>query len=181
MTGGQRLRREGGRRRSARRNQPRDDVGGNDEGPEHVDPPCQRLVDQRLAVEIERIKEERRERQLAGEPIDVEFPAEAAHRDLKRLGKPVAAHRDHLAVEHDRPRRHRACGGDDFGNGGGHVAQVARVHLDLVVHFVQLDSRPIELVLEGRFAEDAERLADIGRGIGEHRLQRLKRREDEPG
>jgi hypothetical protein len=44
---------------------------------------------------------------------------------------------------------------------------------------VNLDPRAIELVLERRLTERRQRSADIGRGVREHRLDRLKRLQHE--
>ena len=95
------------------------------------------------------------------------------------MGKSVAAHRNHFAIEHDLARRHRSRHGYELGNGSGDFAQVARVHLHLVFHLVDLDASAIEFVFDDRFTQCHESPANVGCGVGQHRLDRLKRREDE--
>ena len=131
-----------------------------------------RLVDERRAVEKQAVEEERRQRQLVTEAIDVEPPPEPRIVTWKGCG--VASGRS--AITSPSTMRSRAGSAaqrlDDLGHGGGHVAQRAREHADVVAGLVHLNARAIELPLERGVADAAERILDVVGRIGEHRLHR---------
>ena len=139
-----------------------------------------RRVEQRRTVQRKGIEEERRERQLAPHRVDVEAASEAAHRDLERQRTAVRAKRDDLAVQDDLAGRQGARDLDHLGHGGRDVAQVARVRAHLVARLVHLDARAIELVLECRIVHACERVADVLRGVGQHRLHGLEDLDGKP-
>ena len=162
----------------SRRDQARHDPGGGHLLAERRDAARVRLVGERLAVQIQRVEEHRRDGQLLTQPIDVELAAEAPHGHLKRVRGAVGPERDRFAVQDDLARRQPADDVHHFRHGGGHVAEVAREHLHDVARFVHLDARAVQLVLERGFAEFGERGVHVGRRVGQHRLHRL---EDLPG
>src|SRR5207253_8144830 len=75
---------------------------------ERREAPFLRLVEQGLAVEIQEVEEERSERQVAPQALDVQPAAEAAHRRLKWEWRAVRPERDRLAVQDQLPRWEQA-------------------------------------------------------------------------
>jgi hypothetical protein len=139
-----------------------------------------RLVDQGIAVQIETIKENRNDGERCPHSLDIEFAAEPPHRDLKRVRCPVRPQGNRFAIEHKLTRLDCPPRFDHFGNCRGDITQIACVDLDVVAALVHLNSRAIELVLERRFAQIAERLLNVNGRFGQHRLDRLEELEAEP-
>ena len=138
-----------------------------------------REVDQVRPVQRERIEEERVERQSIAHRRDVELASEAAHGDLERLRPAARAQRDRLAVQDRLAHRQALHRGDDLRHGRGHIVQAAAEHAHLAARLVRLDAGAIELVLERRATKRAERILDVGRGLGEHRLDRSEQLDPE--
>jgi hypothetical protein len=175
MTGGQGFRGKARGRLGARRDQPWNNVRLGHVLGEDGDAPSKRLVNQRIAIEVQGIEEHRRDRNFRAQRIIVQLASEAAHRVLKRTRRAVGPQRDRLAVEHDLARRNRPDDSHDFGHRNRDVPQCPRIDAHLVVDLVHLNTRAIELVFERRLAERGERLVDARCGFGEHRLNRLER------
>ena len=127
----------------------------------------ERLVEQVLAVDVQHVEEQRGERRG---PRTAR--AEARGGDLERLGPPVGAQRDRLAVEHDRPHGQRARGGDHLGQPRRHVVERAREQRHVVAVAMDLQPRAVELPVDRGRPGPGERGRDVGRGAGEHRRQR---------
>ena len=146
---------------------PRDPVLGRHDPLEHRGALGERGVEQVVAVDVQHVEEQRRERdraRLAG--------AEARRRDLERLGAAVLAQRDRLAVEHDRADRERAGDGHDLRQAVGDVVERPRVDRHVVAGPVDLDAGAVELPVDRRGRDLADRARDVGRRAGEHRGQR---------
>ena len=78
--------------------------------------------------------------------------------------------------------RERSHGIDDFGNGGRHVAQIPREDPNLVAALVRLDARAVQLPLERDVVVQLhQRLAHVVGWLRQHRLNRLKQLDAEPG
>ena len=73
-------------------------------GVEHREPLARREIDQVLAVDVQAVEEERRERRAVIRGLR----AEPAHGHLERLGTAVLAQRDGLPVQDDRGDVERA-------------------------------------------------------------------------
>jgi hypothetical protein len=132
-------------------------------------------VDKGRAVDAQAVEEERRQRKLRPQAVDVELAAESLHRPLERLGRSVGAQCDHLAVQNQLRRRQAAHHLHDFRNGVGHLPQIAREDLDLVAGFVHLNARAVELPFDRHIAiEVREGFVDVGRGLRQHRLHGTK-------
>src|SRR5262252_9155741 len=59
----------------------------------------ERPIDERLAVMVQEVEEERRQGQLGAKTFDIQSPSKAPHCVLKRERPSVSQERDHLAVE----------------------------------------------------------------------------------
>ena len=125
-----------------------------------------RLVEDVLAVDVQDVEEQRRERHVAARR------AEVAGRDLERLRAAVGAQRDRLAVEHDAAHGQRERGLHELRHARGDVVERAREDGDVAAVAVDLDAHAVELPLDGRGAELLHRGRDVGGGGGEHRAQR---------
>jgi hypothetical protein len=60
-------------------------------------------VDERLAVDVETVEEERRQRQVAAHLLDVQLATEAPHRDLERMRLAAGSKRQRLPVQDHLP------------------------------------------------------------------------------
>jgi hypothetical protein len=108
--------------------------------------------------------------QFNAQRFDVQLAAEAPHRDLERTRPARGVESDGLAVEHQRVRREAARGVDDFGNGGTHVVEAARVDAHVRTRLVHLDAGAIHFPFEGGLAaERLQRLGGVGCRLREHR------------
>ena len=154
-------------------------MGRLDDVVQNADATRQGFVHQRGAIQVERVEEERRNRQRCRQRASIELPPEAPHRDLERLRPAVGPQDDGFAVEQDVACRHRAHDLDHFRHRDGHIPEVARIHANLVADLVRLDAGAVELVLERGFAQIGQRGANVGGRVGEHRLDRLERLQDE--
>src|SRR6476659_3671674 len=105
------------------------------------------MIEQIFAVEPQDVEEERHDRQLCPQRIDVQAPTEASHGDLKRERPLVLVERDDLAVEDQLLRGERAHRLGHFGYSRGDVVQASRVDDDPVSLLVNLDAGTIELPL----------------------------------
>ncbi len=139
-----------------------------------------RSIDQRRPVEVEAVEEDRHERKLGTQTVDVELPPEAAHGDLKRLGTTGRRERDRLAVEHDLADGKRADGVDDLRQRGGHVVSGAREYPDVVAGPVRLDACAVELELERRLTPFRQHVGGVAGGVRQHRRDRAEEIEREP-
>ena len=148
---------------------------------QEIEAAAERLVDERIAVEVQAIEEERLHRQRPAKRVDVELAAEPAHGDLERMRRAVTAEGDRLAVEDDLSDVERSHRFDHFRDSDADVAEVARVHANLVARLVHLDPGAIQLELDRRAAEIPDRGADAVRRVGQHRLDRRERPDDERG
>ncbi len=157
----------------------RDEIGRLDDVVQHADATRKGFVHQRGAIQVERVEEERRNRQRRRQRASIELPPEAPHRDLERLRPAVGPQDDGFAVEQDVACRHRAHDLDHFRHRDCHIPEVARIHANLVADLVRLDAGAVELVLERGFAQIGQRGANVGGRVGEHRLDRLERLQDE--
>src|SRR4029077_15572185 len=140
LTRGDRTLEERGSFTRVRRPQPRDERRDGHGGGELFKPAAVRLVEQRDAVRVEDVEEERRERQLVAQTIHVELPPEAAHGHLERQRRSVGTERDRLTVEYDIARLQRAGDLYHFGYRLRHVVQLAGKHLHSLERFVYLDA-----------------------------------------
>ena len=99
-----------------RRHDVRDHQRRRDQRRQRVEALALRPVEQVVAVGVQHVEEERCQRQLRAQRVDVEPPPEAAHRVLERARRAIGLEREHLAVEDQltapaspaRPRRLRA-------------------------------------------------------------------------
>ena len=117
---------------------------------ERDEPLAGRSVDEVGAVDVEAVEEEGAERSLVGRR---RLRAEAAHRDLERLGTTVRTKRDRLAVEDDRIHVELSNGGCDLGYAIGDVREVACEEAHLAPRPVRLDAGAVELPLDAGAAE----------------------------
>ena len=101
-------------------------------GTERCDPLAPGPVEERLAPQRQRIKEQAAQRQLHAHRLDVELAPEAAHRDLERLRPPVRPERDRLAVDDQLRRWQRSDDLDHLRHRAGHLVELAGEHPDLV-------------------------------------------------
>ncbi len=113
--------------------------------------------------------------------VDVELAAEAAHGDLEGERGAVRPQGDRLAVEEELARGERLDGLDQLRHGWGDLVAAAGVDADLVPRLVDLDAGAVELQLQRRLAEAVERLGDVPRRLGEHRLEGAEELEMEAG
>ena len=143
---------------------------------ERDEPLAGRSVDEVGAVDVEAVEEEGAERR----PGRRRLRAEAAHRDLERLGTPVRTERYRLAVEDDRIHVELPHGGCDLGYAIGDVREVACEEAHLAPRPVRLDAGAVELPLDARTAEPAQRARDVVGGLRQHRRDGVQRREPEP-
>ena len=123
-----------------------------------------RLRGKRLALGVQAIEEERRQRHVRSKAIDIEPASESAHRLLKRQRRSVALKRQHLAVEDDLACRQRHDRLDDLRHGGCHIPERAREHAHFVTGLVHLDARAIELQLEGGLPNASSASATLSAG-----------------
>ena len=94
--------------------------------------------------------------------------------DLESVRAPVGTQRDRLAVGDQVRHRQRERRLDDLGQPRGDVVEAAGVDRHVVARAVDLDPRAVELGLEnGLAAESFEGFGDAGRGLGQHRPDRL--------
>jgi hypothetical protein len=77
-----------------------------------------------------------------------------------RPNRRIGPQRDCLAVEDQLLAGHGAQCSDDFGRRSGHVVAIAREDADIVMPLVNLHPRAVELPLEGRGPERAQRIGD---------------------
>ena len=133
-------------------------AGGHQLAPAPPSRRSSRLVEQRAAVQVEQVEEERSERQLVRAALDVEPAAEAAHRDLERVRGAVGPERDGLAVEDELAGGKRPHRFDQLGHRGGDVVEPAgdRPRTSSPA-LVDLDPGAVELVLQRRLAQLVER------------------------
>ena len=133
-------------------------VGGHEPGHAHRlrehrlerrEPLSGGAVEQVVAVEVEAVEEDRRERDRPSQLVDVELAAEAAHRHLERPWPAAVVERDRLAVEDEGFDRELPNRLDELGHAGGDVGQVARVDAHVAGEPVHLDSRAVELPFDG--------------------------------
>ena len=80
----------------------------------------------------------------------------------------VGPERDRLALQHHLARRQRAGPLHHLRHAPGDVLEVAREHADLVAGLVELDARPVELVLERGRPETFERGPHVLRRARQH-------------
>ena len=125
-------------------------------------------VDEVLAVDVQHVEEERRERR-GGVGAS---RAEAARRDLEGIRAPVGLQRDRLAVEHDLARGQREHRLHHLGHARGDVVEAAREGAHVVAAAVDLQARAVELVLDGRRPGLRQRAVDVVARRREHRLDR---------
>ena len=116
---------------------------------------------QRLAVDVQAIEEERRQRQFRAQAIDIEAPAEPPHRFLKwqrRRRQACSASTSPSRIS----SRAGSCRTDSTTSGTADVTSRsdAREYPDIVARLVHLDACPVELELERRLTERRQRLGD---------------------
>ena len=162
-----------------RRKTMRDHQGWRDQRGQRVKALVLRPVEQVVALGVQHVEEDRCQRQLRAQRLHVESPPEAPHRVLERARRAIGLERQNLAVEDQRTGWHRPHGFDDFGDGRCHGTQRAREHQHLVAGLVDLNAGAVEFVLERRFAQRRQRLADIVGGVSQHRLHGLQNAEAE--
>ena len=129
---------------------------------------AQRPIDERLAIEVEHVEEER------AQHAEVEPPRspEPAHRVLERARRLVLVQTQHLSVEHDGIDVERRRDRGDLGQPVGDVVQVAREDPHAGARAVDLDARAVDLPLDRRRARGGERRGRIRRRRREHRQDR---------
>jgi hypothetical protein len=127
---------------------------------------------------VQTVEEERPDRQLATQPLDVELAAEAPHRDLERMRSAGRGERDRFAVENHLARRQAVHGLDDLRHRRGHFVRAARVDAHGIADLVQLDARAVHLPFECDLAAELrERFADVRCDLRQHRRDGRQRRE----
>src|SRR5436190_4907826 len=121
-----------------------------------------RLIEQRRAVQVEHIKEERN------------APAQAFHCFLKAHRTPVSGEHDRLAIQD--PRVHINILGyvDDGRKLGGDVFERARINSHLFRVFVDLNPNAVELILERRRSQRPQCLLNILCRLRQHWFERSK-------
>ena len=122
-----------------------------------------RAVDQVLAARVQHVEEQRREPARLRRRLAVTWNGS---------GRPSAAQRDRLAVEHDRIDRQRQRRRDHLRHARGDVVERAREDADLVAAPVDLDAHAVELELDRRRADPLQRGVEVVARRGEHRLHR---------
>lgn len=145
-----------------------------------------RAVQQVLAVPVQEIEEEHRERlgrtgPAGGSAARGAAGPDPARGDLERTWPAVGPQRDDLAIEHRGPDRQGQHGRHHLGQPGGDVVQAAGEDPDLVARPVDLHPDPVELPLDRRRTDPAQRRVDIGRALREHRPQAAAHLQVEPG
>jgi hypothetical protein len=138
-----------------------------------------RPVEQVVAVEMEAVEDEERERNGPTELFDAEPATEPAHRHLEWARAVVPVERDHLAVQDGRLHRELPQRIDELGNSTGHVGEVAGEGADVVAAAVKLQPGAVELPLERGRTNPRERILEVVGRLGEHRLERAKQRQPE--
>ena len=76
--------------------------------------------------------------------------AQPPHCDLEREGPSVRSQHDRLPFHHEVAHRHGPRPFDDFGQPLRHVLQLPRENPDVIAALVDLNARPVQLVLKGR-------------------------------
>src|SRR5919112_137641 len=119
---------------------------------------------------MEKVEEERGERYLAPRAVDVEPLAESAHGGLEGARSAVPTQGNDLAIEDQLAGRQRSYQLHYLRHRRRHVVEPARVDGDLVSTLVDLDSCPVQLVLQRGLTQ----LPDcFGRILGRAREHRL--------
>src|SRR5205807_10223039 len=133
-----------------------------------------RLIDQGLPLNLQRVEELEFERNLPRHIIDLVHPSKPPHQVLKRYWFTRCSDRDNLSLDQKLRRLHlRLCKIDNLRNTISHVSQSPAEDSHPVVFFVNLDSRPVELVLEGcSIPVFCQNLLGIIRHLGQHGFDR---------
>jgi len=109
-------------------------------------------VEEVLAVGVEHVEDDR-----GNTPAP---RCDPRRRDLERLGSPVGAQRQCLAVEHDPSRRERERCGGDLRQPRGEVVERARIDGDIITVAMDLDARAVELPVHRPLADAFHRLVE---------------------
>ncbi len=127
--------------------------GGEVERLEQPAPFAQRLGQQVPSVEVQQVEGDEDDRHL-GEQLRADDLTPEPVLQLEKRKHDTVFEGEELAVQQDVVGH---CGGrgDDFGKGGGHLVQIARVEHDPVTLFVQLAADPIVFVLHPGLATDS--------------------------
>ena len=103
--------------------EPEDPLVGGHDPRQRFPPAITWSADEILAVEVEAVEQECRQRNFRSGAGDVEPPADSGGRLLKGQGTAVIAQRDGLAVEHDGAHRQGAHHLDQLWQSLGHVVE----------------------------------------------------------
>ena len=146
-----------------------------------VDALLVRAFEKVVAVEMETVEEERRERQPLCIGLRVCAAAEPAHRDLEGIRPAVRSQGDHLPVENHRVDGESEHRGDNLRDAVGDVRKAPRERAHLAAETVHLQSRAVQLPLRCRRAGAVDRGRDVLGRLRQHRLDGTKHLEAEPG
>ena len=119
---------------------------------------------------MQTVEEERLNRQVAAQGCNVLAAAEPAHRRLARQWATVAVEGDHFPVEDEVRHRHGGDRLDNFRDARGDIVVLAREHRHVGPRLVHLHARAVHLGVEKRASHVRDGIADLGRGLREHRL-----------
>ena len=153
-----------------------DAMGFRHDGVEGSDALAGGPVQQVFAVEMQQVEHEHRQRLRLPGGGDVHAAPETRRRDLEPVRTPVGTQGDRLGVGDQVGHRQRQRRLDHLRQAFGDVVEAAGIDRHRVARAVDLHPRAVQLGLENRCAAEAfERLADTGRGLGQHRAHRAGR------
>src|SRR6266851_4104153 len=136
-----------------------------------------RTIDHQRPIEGENIEEKEPRRLLGTQALDLAQAPEAAHQFLERERPPFGINGDDFPIENRLPGPHLLNRLDYLRKARGNLIETAGEDMHASVRTMDLHARTIELMLErDPVAEHAKRLGHVGRGMREHRLERLHAR-----
>jgi hypothetical protein len=143
---------------------------------QHREAPLGRRVEQARAIAVEAVEEERRQRPAGGGAGVAVGPADVPHRVLEAQRPAAGQQRDHFAIEHEFARGQRPHQRDQLRQRGRDVVERAREHAHVVAAAVHLHAHAVELPLEhgACLRQLRQRVGDVGRRAGKHRLHRAQ-------
>ena len=125
----------------------------------------QRIVDQRLAVDVKHVEEEGVGRR------------QTADRLLEDSWLSGVVDTERLAIQHDGLHRQPSDELDNSRQAGGDVVQASTEETHIVATLVSLHTDAVEFPLHARHTDVGDGLGDAGRRSGQHRLHGRERGE----
>ena len=136
-------------------------------------------IDQVLAVQVQDVEEERRQRRRVALAFHVGPAREPAAGDLERMGPAVRSECDRLPVQDRSPQRQSRHRLHDLGHAIGHVGERSSERAHLALGDVDLEADAVELPLDVGRVDPFERVGRVGRRLREHRVHGAKDGEPE--